>query len=75
MAKRYHDTRRAQEKAESKVIGSGDFANMPSNVIMKQYPMAGSPMDSTLDDSITGIDRQISKDDSMRNKHLSPHKL
>lgn len=40
----------------------GGFANMPQGVIMKEYPKYGSPSSEGLNDTLSGIDRQVSSD-------------
>ncbi len=73
MPKRYHtgeefyasmDSRRALEKKDSGMISEDHsaMANMPQNVIMRQYAQTDYAMYPKLDDTITGIDYQIDKD-------------
>lgn len=49
-------------------------ANLPQNVMMKSYPQVGPYEKEFMDDTIRGVDRQIDKDDSMRQKLTNPHK-
>ena len=48
--------------------GSKGNAGMPSELIHKDWPKAGSPMNYGLDDTIEGIDKQIEKDTSKAKK-------
>lgn len=50
-------------------------ANMPQNVMMKPWPDGGSYMPEKLDDTITGVNKQVMADDSKRNSHLHPKKV
>ena len=55
--------RRAQEKSDSGMLSSGGgFANMPQNVIHKTWPAVGYNMPEGLNDTISGIDRQMKAD-------------
>lgn len=40
---------------EGKAWGKGQFANMPTESMMKQYPTEGSYMDLNIDDTITRL--------------------
>jgi hypothetical protein len=48
--------------------GSKAHANMPTEAVQKDWPKAGNPMTYGLDDTITGIDKQIEKDLSKAKK-------
>lgn len=87
MAKRYHsgmkkmdaggyyDARR-QEEAGFGMINEDHsaVANLPKDVMIKPYPECPYGMDSSLDDTIRGIDRQIGTDDSVARRHRSKSK-
>ena len=62
MAKRYHD---------GGMIGndSSGMANMPQNVIIKKYPESPGYSPETLNDSISGIDSQMGKDNAGKMKN------
>ena len=42
---------------------------MPTEAIQKDWPKAGNPMGEHLDDTIEGIDKQISEDSSKAKRH------
>lgn len=50
-------------------------ANMPSELMMKPYPKNGNYLPEDLDDTLTGIDRQINMDDRKRKEHFHPKKV
>lgn len=62
MAKRFHS-------------GSGDHANMPTEVKVTTYNNPHQYMAEGLDDGISGIDKQIAEDAGKRNKHTKPKKV
>lgn len=71
MAKKFYgsyegiDERRRQEASDAAMMGSArGHANMPQEVIMKDYPKVGSSMPENLDDTMKGIDKQIKADSS-----------
>jgi hypothetical protein len=77
--KGYYDgieNRRSLETQDSYMIREdhSKIANLPQEVMIKDWPRGYSYMGEPLDDSISGIDRQLSKDDGMRNKLMNPHK-
>lgn len=87
MAKRHHHAhghhagmeggRRHEEMREAGMISEDHsaIANMPQHVVMKPYPKAGPyMMDGQLNDTITGVDRQMDHDDSKRKGGMKPHK-
>lgn len=49
-------------------------ANLPQEVMIKPYPVEREFMESHLNDAISGVDKQIDRDASQRQKHLRPHK-
>lgn len=71
MAKRYHE-----ERKESHMLSEdhGAPANMPQNVIMKEWPKDGNPMNMESDDTISGIDHQMSEDSRQLHKGIKPRK-
>ena len=84
MAKRYfsgsYEGREESErlqKHDSSMISEdrSAIANMPQNVIMKDWSGTETYMPEDIDDTIRGIDEQIKEDNSKRSKHLSPRKV
>lgn len=83
MVKRFHDgaysgidARREQEHADSNLMPrGGEFANMPSEVIHRTFPNPHNYMPENLDDTIRGIDRQISEDNHEKHKGMRPEKV
>jgi hypothetical protein len=88
MAKRYHnsmgaehyagsDSRRHQEMQDSGMIHEdhSKIANLPQEVMIKSYSYAGAEMPDGLDDTIRGIDMQMSYDNSKRKEHFKPKKV
>lgn len=82
MAKRYYGKMK-KDAAEAKVMRDGDMisedhsamANLPQNVIMKPYKKPDyTDFDSIVNDTISGIDRQIDGDVSQARKHRSRSK-
>lgn len=56
--------RRAQEMRDAGMISEDHsaIANLPQNVMMREYPKANYYEDAGLDDTMRGIDYQIDKD-------------
>ena len=85
MAKRHYSepyagdgARRTQEMQDAGMIREdrSAIANLPQSVMIKMYPQSDRPMPESLDDTITGIDHQISTlDDGKRNSHMAPKKV
>lgn len=50
------ERREEKREHEGKMLGGGKFANMPDQVVMKEYPKAGYSGDVHLDDSIVRLD-------------------
>lgn len=50
-------------------------ANLPQNVIMRPYRKGGYGIPEGLNDTIEGIDRQISYDNKEMDKHMMPKKV
>jgi len=71
-----HEGRRHQEMRDAGMIHENHaaIANLPQEVMIKPWPDGGSYMPEKLDDSIRGVNEQISADDSKRMQHLKPHK-
>ena len=87
MAERYHDSKgkgyasmehetKRMEALERGMVSndSSAIANMPQEVMIKPYPRTGPYMPEDLDDTLTGIDRQMDMDDSKRKATMKPHK-
>lgn len=69
------DERRAQERADSSMMpnGQGSFANLPQEVVMKEYPRV-MYADYGLDDTIKTIDNQMRDDMKDKKKGAYPEK-
>lgn len=90
MAKRYHSSkrmdyqenyageyaRRTQEMQDAGMIhmDRSSIANLPQQEMVKPYPKPGMYMPEKLDDTISGIDHQMSMDDKKRKAHEQPEK-
>jgi hypothetical protein len=72
-----HDGRRHDEMRDGGMINEDHnaIANMPQHVMIKPWPAGGSYLPEGLDDSISGINRQMEKDDSKRSEYMRPHKV
>lgn len=67
MAKKYYDG--------GMISGdSSSIANLPQQVVIKKYPEVGGYSDETLNDGISGIDSQISKDNAKKKSNKQPGK-
>jgi len=70
MAKKYYDSnysgmdaRRAQESSDAGMIPSSrGIANMPQEVVYKQYPAQGYSGTEGLNDTMSGVDKQMKSD-------------
>lgn len=68
--KRFHgsyegvDERRRQEHADSMMISEdkGAVANLPQQVVMREWPSVGYTGFEGLDDTIRGVDQQMNDD-------------
>ena len=71
------DPRRRQEMMDGMMIHEDHhaIANLPQGVIYRDYPKVGHTMAPYLDDTITGVDSQMNRDDMMKMKIFSPKKL
>lgn len=76
MAKKHYESRRRDEMKAAGMISEdhSEVANMPQSVKYTAWPKHSYGLDSNLDDTIAGIDRQINKDDSQGRKGMNPHK-
>jgi len=86
MAKRHYnsgsyegmESRRTQEAQDAGMIRENPaaIANLPQEVMMKPWPSADSYMPEGLDDTISGVNKQIvDLDGKKRDKHLMPKKV
>ena len=74
--KRYHDRRR-EEMRDAGMLHEdhNEVANMPQDV--KYHPWSKPSyglMDSNLDDTISGINKQMDRDEEQGRKGMRPHK-
>lgn len=51
------------------------IANLPQEVMIKAYPKSGPYLPEGLNDSLSGVDRQMDYDDSKRREHFNPKKV
>ena len=87
MAKRFHDgydgeyagmhARRRLEHHDSMMISEDHnaIANLPQQVIMKDWEDHEAYLPEILDDTIVGINKQINYDDGKREAHFVPKKV
>lgn len=88
MAKRYHNSvsqgdyagyaaRNRMEGQDSDMIHEDHsaIANMPQNVMIKAWPVVSNYLPEGLNDTISGIDRQMELDNSKRRAHNVPKKV
>jgi len=83
MAKRFYegyagmDERRRQEKEDSMMIkeDKGAIANLPKEVVYKQYPREGSVMPEDLRDGLGSVDEQMNVDKAGVRKNFNPKKV
>lgn len=70
------DPRRRQEMADANMISEDNkaVANLPQNVIMREYPKARFGGYSELNDTLMGIDIQMNDDDKEMKKMRFPEK-
>lgn len=71
-----HDSEMRQEQKDAGMISSdhSKLANLPTEVMMKEYPPCPAYMDWEMQDNIRGIDRQIGNDNAKRRSGMQPHK-
>lgn len=55
-------------------VGKGSFANLPQDVIMKEYPKNKGARGGYMDDTITGIDSVVRGSEAKASKHMSNQK-
>lgn len=72
-----YNARRTQEMQDAGMIQEDPraIANMPQEVMIKPYPMVGPYLPEGLDDTIRGVDGQMSYDDNKRKEHFFPKKV
>ena len=72
-----HAGRRAQELRDAGMIHEDphSVANLPQHVMYKSYPKNHNYLPEDLDDTIRGIDEQISADNHKRMQHFHPKKV
>lgn len=79
MAKRFYDSdpRRAQERKDFGMISEDHsaMANLPQNVVMREYSGNSHNFDADINDTIRGVDGQISSDIGKANANKKPHKF
>ncbi len=70
------DSRKSMEGNDSGMISSdySSMANMPYNVIMKEYPKYGYGSYEGLNDTSRGIDYQMMQDSKKKKKETFPEK-
>lgn len=65
MAKRYNDSKKMMKKMGSMISDkSGAMANLPTEVMMKQYEGHAEGMEGYMDDLYKGVQRQMKEDAS-----------
>lgn len=71
-----YDDRRAIEAKDFTMIHEDRhaMANLPQEVMIKEYPRSRYSLDPFLDDTINGVDNQMYADDSKMKKHISKSK-
>ena len=71
--KRYYDKMKS-EQGGGMIAGPVGLALLPQKVIMKYYPKGGAYLPENINDGLSGIDKQVSKDVSDTKRELSPEK-
>lgn len=71
------EPRRRQEMQDAGMIfeDSRAIANLPQEVMFKEYPKTGPYLPEGLEDSIRGVDHQMDYDDKKRAEHWYPKKV
>jgi len=71
------EPRRRQELEDAGMIHEDhrQVANLPQEVIYRDYPKTYGYTPEDLDDTLRGIDRQMDYDDSQKMKHFYPKKV
>lgn len=69
--------KRTQEMQDGGMISEdrSAIANLPQNVVIKAYPMPGNYLPEDLDDTLRGVDGQMSKDNAKRQQIFAPKKV
>jgi len=71
--KRYYDKK--MSKSDGAMIGGATgIANMPTEVVQKYYPKGGGFLPENINDGLSGIDKQVSRDEGKTKSNLSPTK-
>jgi len=72
-----YSARRTQEMEDAGMIheNRNAIANLPQEVMIKAYPKSAPHMPEGLDDTISGVDRQMEYDNSKRREHFYPKKI
>lgn len=60
-----------ESEAEGRVMGHGDFANMPQKVEMKAYPKANEYGPTVLDDTMGHVDKTNKSAHQKSRSHIS----
>ena len=60
-----------ESEAEGKVMGAGEHANMPKEVMMKNYPKANEFGPTVLDDTQGNIDKENRRSDEKARRYMS----
>ena len=70
------DERREQERKDFMMISEdhSSMANLPQQVMMKEYPKFMYGLDPDLDDTVRGIDKQMYDDMNQMKRHISKTK-
>jgi len=76
MAKRYHASERKEERKDSGMLSEDHLApaNMPQDVKYHAWPKAGSYADYDINDSISGVNRQMDEDGAGMKRHKGGNK-
>ena len=80
MAKKYYDgraDRRMQEARDAGMISENPsaIANLPQEVMIKSWPQGGAYLPEPLNDSISGVNKQMNEDAISRKSGYNPEKL
>lgn len=72
-----HSERRRQEMEDAGMIHEdlSAIANLPQNVMIKPYPVEKGYLPESLDDTISGVDRQMGRDNSKKMQDYAPKKV
>ena len=73
--KRHHSSSKSETHSGAMIKNAdSQVADMPQDVHYKPWPKGGEYFDPYLDDTITGIDKQMDEDGMKMKKHLDPKK-